>query len=203
MNFPPAKTAVVAEYFCSVADASDAPKSALKIAQAALSHLYKVQLKAEGNPMDSLYISMLMSSLVKSATYRPLVKSKVMPVKPFAELFKRWPDNDQLCIKDLRLKAITLMALTLMLRPSDIAPKAVHFNGQTLEQNAWLFTTENVCFLDSGSATVVFHGIKNDTSRSGFEVQMQPTDNPKLNPVRALQVRLKNLGHQRDLCFFP
>ena len=61
------------------------------------------------------------------------------------------------------------MALTLMLRPSDIAPKAVYFNNEThVHTINWLFTTDNVRFHDSGCAKVVFHGIKNIM----FEVQM-------------------------------
>ena len=58
----------------------------------------------------------------------------------------------------------------------------------TCELSNWLFTTDNVLFLNSRCAKIIFHGIKNDISRSGFEVQMQPTDDPKLNPVHALQV---------------
>lgn len=188
-SFPPTETAVIADFLCSVADTSESPKSVLKITQAALGHVYKSAAPSgTDNPMDSVYIQMLISALVKSSTYRPLTKSSVMPVKPFAKMFQQWPSNEQLTIKDLRLKAICLMALTLMLRPSDIAPKAVHFNSETCEQSKWLFTTNNVVFLDSGVAKITFHGIKNDTSRSGFEVQMQPTDDPQLNPVHALQV---------------
>ena len=122
-----------------------------------------------------------------------------MPVKPFADIFQQWPDNDKLCIKDLRLKAVTLMALTLMLRPSDIVPKAVNLNNQTHMQTNWLFTTDNVRFHDSGCAKVVFHGIKSDTNRSGFEVQMQPTDNPKLNPVHALKVYIDRTAKLRPV----
>ena len=188
IDFPPAETAVVADFLCVLADASESPKSVLKTAQAALNHVYKSCGSTHDNPMDSVYIHMLISALVKSTTFKLLNKSSVMPVKPFAELFKKWPVNEQLSINDLRLKVICLMALTLMLRPSDIAPKSVHFKSKTFELSKWLFTTDNVHFLESGSVKIIFHGIKNDTSRSGFEVEMQPTADPQLNPVLALQV---------------
>ncbi len=70
-----------------------------------------------------------------------------------------------------------------MLRPLDIAPKTVHFNSDSHELSSWLFTTDNINFLNSGSAKIVFQSIKNDTSRSGFEVYMHVTENAKLNPV--------------------
>ena len=159
---PQNEPAIVAEFLCAITDASESSKSTLKITQAALGHLYRVS--NQQNPMESPYIHMLISALVKSATYKPLNKSCVMPIKPFAELFSQWPDNEKLCIKRLRLKTITLMALTLMLRPSDFGPKSVHFNSETFEQPKWLFSTNNVVFLNSGCAKIVFHGIKNDVS---------------------------------------
>ena len=51
-----------------------------------------------------------------------------MPIAPFRQLFLSWEPNDELPIKQLHLKSITLLALTLMLRPSDIAPKSVTYN---------------------------------------------------------------------------
>jgi hypothetical protein len=148
--------------------------------------------------MESADIQMLITALIKSATYKPLTRSTVMPIKPFANLFNGWADNEQLTIKQLRLKTITLMALTLMLRPSDIAPKSVHFNRETLDKSNWLFTTDNIRFSESGVANIVFHGTKNDTSRSGFEVQMMPTQVLKLNPVHALQMYIARTSKFRS-----
>ena len=149
--------------------------------------------------MESPYIHLLISALVKSATYKPLNKSCVMPIKPFLELFSQWPDNEQLCIKRFRLKTITLMALILMLNRPDIATMSVHFNSETFQQSKWLFFTNNGFFFDSGCAKIVFHGIKNDSSRLGFEVQMQPTNDPKLNPGHALQVYIARTEDIRPL----
>ena len=39
--FPPLHTSVVADFLCNIADSSPAPRAQLKIAGAALSHVYK------------------------------------------------------------------------------------------------------------------------------------------------------------------
>ena len=186
VNFPPYQSGVVADFLCTVADSSDTPRSQLKTAQAAFGHMYKAFDMP--NIMETAVIQMLFTALVKSATQKPMTKSLVMPIKPFRDLFCGWPENENLSIKQLRLKAITLMALTLMLRPSDIAPKSVHFNEHTLETSKCLFTTNNIQFTQTGEASIVFHGVKNDTTRTGFQVQMQPVHEPKMNPVQALRV---------------
>ena len=108
-----------------------------------------------------------------------------MPIAPFRDLFMGWPDNHKLSIKDLRLKAITLLALTLMLRPSDIAPKSVYFDAVSNTSKPVIFSTDNLCFAE-GNLTVTFHGIKNDTSRSGFEVTIPSSVEEKLDPVQTL-----------------
>lgn len=182
--FPPPNTSVVAGFLCSIADRSEAPRSQLKIAGAALGHVYKSY--GIFNVINNEHVQLLITSLIKSATNKPMAKSLVMPVQPFRDMFLGWPSNDLLSIKNLRLKTITLLALTLMLRPSDIAPKAVHFDAQTLQQKSWLFTTDNITFLDSGEAKIIFHGIKNDTSRSGFDVILQPVQERQLDPVQTL-----------------
>ncbi|XP_072050326.1 uncharacterized protein [Amphiura filiformis] len=184
VEFPTVITSVVADFLCSLADSSASPRAQLKTAQAALGHVYKAV--GVQNPLDLGCIQLLITALVKSSTQKPMAKSLVMPVKPFTALFCDWPENKHLCVKRLRLKTITLMALTLMLRPSDIAPKSVQFNENTCETSRWLFSTENITFTEN-AAKIKFHGVKNDTSRTGFEVLLQPVPDVKLNPVRALK----------------
>jgi len=120
-----------------------------------------------------------------------------MPIQPFRDLFTDWAENTLLSVKDLRLKAITLMAFVLMLRPSDIAPKAVHFNNQSGSADNFVFSTDNIVFCDNGEAIIVFHGCKNDSSRSGFQVVLQPTQDPKLNPVQALKDYIQRTAQSR------
>ena len=110
-----------------------------------------------------------------------------MPIAPFWQLFLSWEPNDELPIKQLRLKSITLLALTLMLRPSDIAPKSVTYNPISEQLVPQLFSTRHITFHDNGSASIVFHGIKNDTTRSGFEVLLPCDENARLDPVSALK----------------
>jgi len=81
------------------------------------------------SPVDS-DVYKLITGIVKGSTSQPLVRSKVMPREPFVELFRAWDDNELLNIGDLRLKAITLLSLTIMLRSSDVAPRAVTIDEQ-------------------------------------------------------------------------
>ena len=148
VSFPPSSSSVVTEFLCSIADSSESPRAQLKITGAALSHVYKGY--GVYNVMDNEYVQLFITALIKSSTQRPMSKSSVLPVQPIRDLFLGWPKNDQLSVRQLRLKTITLLALTLMLRPSDIAPKAVKFDGTTLEQKQWIFSTDNVTFLPNG-----------------------------------------------------
>ena len=63
---------------------------------------------------------MLYTVLVKVFTRSPMTYSKVMHAKSFRDLFLTWDLNDILDINKLRVNAIVLLALSVMLRPSDI-----------------------------------------------------------------------------------
>ena len=115
-------------------------------------------------------ISHLETALVKSGTMVPMNRSSVMPVRPFYMLFEQMGCNESLTIRLLRLKCIMLLALTMMLRPSDIAPKAIHDNNGDLESGKFILSTDQVCFEKDGRLSITFFGIKNDTNREGFVV---------------------------------
>jgi hypothetical protein len=106
-------------------------------------------------------------------------KSQVLPVTKFSQLFLNWGTNDSLSTKMLRLKAITLLALAFMLRPSDIAPKATLFHDDT--EQKLTFTTDMVHFSSEGLC-LTFFGIKNDVHRTGFEVMVPKHANSLLDP---------------------
>lgn len=89
-------------------------------------------------------------------------------------MFLSWEPNEKIPIKQLRLKAITLLALNLMLRLSDIALKSMMYNPFSGQLEPQLFTTRQITFHNNGSASITFHGIQNDTSRYGFDVQLDP-----------------------------
>ena len=54
-----------------------------------------------------------------------------MPTDKFSDCFINW-DNYDISIKDLRLKCIALLALVKMLRPSDIAQKALWVDSEEM-----------------------------------------------------------------------
>ena len=197
--FPPVSTGQIAEFMCELADNSERPQSVLKSALAAISCLYKV--KAADDISQRREVHDMKDALIKCATTRPMERSKVMPVKPFYKLFKSWPKNEDLSIKHLRLKVITLMALTLMLRPSDIAPKGTHVIGT--DKTKYVFSTDNIKQLADGGLMVTFFGTKNDTSRSGFEVHLPPSSDAEIDPCTALLCYIARTDDIRPLADKP
>ena len=122
IEFPPIETKYIAEFLCYVSDDSKKPNSVLKVVKSALKSLYK------GMGLEDVFdenVNDLCTALVKSGTTEPMKRSDAMPVDNFAKLFfVSWGSNELLTLKQLRLKSITLLALSLMLRPSDIAPRS-------------------------------------------------------------------------------
>ena len=185
VDFPCTKSAVLTDFMCMLADSSDRPRSILRTAVSALSALFDC-LQID-NPFVDKNLYKLQCALVKSSTVDTMRKSKVMPIEPFFKLFESWGGNRTLCTEKLRLKSITLLALCMMLRPSDIAPKAVYFDKLTLTEQKLILCIDQVVFEQDGKLTIKFLGIKNDTSRDGFDVTIPPASNPVVDPVLALK----------------
>lgn len=185
ISFPPMSSAMVAGFLCTISDSSGRPESQLKCATAALSWLCDAMDMP--NPVHSNEIKKLVTALVKSGTEAPRTRSKVMPIAPFRDLFQSWSDNSELPVKDLRLKAITLFSISAMLRPSDIAPCGMKFEPSHSNSRKMVFSTNNISFAEDGTATINFHGIKNDTTREGFVVSLQPHSNKKLDPIQTVK----------------
>ena len=82
-----------------------------------------------------------------------------------------------------------MLALTLMLRPSDIAPHAILFSDN-YSSNELQFNCNQLQFEKDGSLTIWLHGVKNDSSRDGFQVNIPPSSNIKVDPICALRVYL-------------
>lgn len=184
-RFPPSETKIIAGFLCDVANKSRRPKSILGTACAALSMMYK----ALGlyNYMKDTNVMLLVDSLVKSGTESPLVYSKVMPISNFHDLFNGWKNNEELNVRDVRLKCITLLALSAMLRPSDIAPKAQTYDCLKKCSKQVVFSTDNIEFQEDGSVKIKLFGIKNDSQRTGFEIVLPPAKISKLDPVSTLK----------------
>ena len=182
VQFPPTEVNILVQFLAQVAERSDRPRSVLNTTTAALGHVYRI-LRL---PIltDNYEIRLFISALVKSGTTAPMLRSKVMPIRKFYDMFMNWSNNDLLDIRSLRLKAITLLALTAMLRPSDIAPNARH--AGTEGESKVVFSVDQVLFTEH-DAKITFFGIKNDTARSGFEVQIPRSTESKIDPVNTLQ----------------
>lgn len=183
-EFPPVSTSVVADFLYSQCSRSQRPRSMINSTCAALKCLYDGYNKV--NLCDSAYISTFKSALVKSTTKAPRLKTPIMPAKAFHDLFMKLDDNENLNIKFLRMKTVTLLALALMLRPSDIAPHAEMFDADDNICDAVVLSLDQIKF-DGNGVKIRFFGIKNDTSRDGFEVTLQEATCKKLDPVGALK----------------
>ena len=125
--------------------------------------------------------------LIKSETSQPLKRSKVMPLEKFSEMFLSWPGNYLFTIDKLRLKCIVLLAITAMLRPSDAAPLSRVFDEEKQRFKSVVLSTKDLKVHQNGSLTIIFHGIKNDYNRDGFEVNIPPASVARIDPVKALQ----------------
>ena len=81
-----------------------------------------------------------------------------MPIQLFSGLFVTFGDNDTMTLRQLRMKALTLVALTCMTRPSDLASRGVTLNKTNLSINNIVLTVDNVEFCDGKSMTIHFSG---------------------------------------------
>ena len=140
-------------------------------------------------------ISLLKSALVKSGTKLPAKRTPVMPCVHFYRLFQSWRD-EQLTVKQLRLRAITLLALCFMTRPSDLAPKGVYVDSASNEVVPLTLSMNQVVFQADKSITITCFG----TDRSGFEVTIPSTSDPGSDPVRALKAYLHATVRERSQC---
>ena len=194
-TFPPQESAVVAEFLCHTADQVLKPNSYLKSVTAAMSAMYTGL--GWNNPASTSEVVVLKKALIKAGTKAPRQQSTVMPIKPFRDLFYSWGENEALSIKNLRLKAIALLSLTIMLRPSDIAPKAQTYDPITKMISKVTFTTDSVHFETDGSAKITLMGIKNDLQRTGFVVKVPAHSDMILDPVSTLKCYIRRTEQQR------
>jgi hypothetical protein len=186
----------MANFLCDLSDSSSRPASLLKSALAAMAAMYAaLDMPALCRTEE---IRRLVTALIKSGTRIGMRRSSVMPVQPFLDLFREWPQNSDLPIKDLRAKCICLLALTLMLRPSDIAPKSVQYDSDKDHVSNLVFHENQISFTPDG-VKLVFLGIKNDMNRAGFDIFLPMGSDPKLDPVLALKAYMDRTAHMRAL----
>ena len=58
------------------------------------------------NQVLHMTLNKLLCALVKTNTRIPMMRTKIMSIESFNTLFKTWSDNEQLSLKELRLKTI-------------------------------------------------------------------------------------------------
>jgi hypothetical protein len=196
VEFPCQLPSVIADFLIHVASKSLKPRGVLNMAVSALKAYFRsldLSVTVFSNEID-----LLVKGLVKSGTSVPAARTHAMPVECFVVLFKSWPSNSVLSIKDLRAKCVALLALSVMLRPSDIAPRSVVYDPETKKVTNVLFTTDQIKFLENGTMKLTLFGIKNDTSRTGFEVIVPSHSNVDLCPVECLKVYISRTQSFRD-----
>ena len=194
MKFPNVKENELVDYLCYLAANSDRPKSTLNTTAAITCFC-----EATGMPnLISQDLSKLIVGLIKSSTSQPMRRSKVMPLNKFTELFLSWPGNYLLTLEKLRMKCIVLLAISAMLRPSDAAPLSKVFNEGAQKFKPVVLSTKNLKFHDDGSLTIIFHGIKNDYDRDGFEVNLPRASTARVDPSKALQCYISRTKYIRS-----
>ena len=151
------------------------------MAWAAITHLYD-SLDIDVRTKD---ITHFIQALVKHGTSCPQGRTPIPPIDPILNLFRNWENNETLSIDRLRQKCISLLCLTAMCRPSDIAPGSGFFRKQIK------FNLDN-------SATITFFGIKNDTKRKGFEIKLTPATEHTIDPVACLRCYLNRTKGDSD-----
>ena len=184
--FPCTDPKIIGDFLCMIADSSKKPRSVLGVSSCALKALFR----ARGENVSQIFtddITMLITALVKGGTTVPMSRTETMPIERFSSYFLSLPPNEMLSIKDLRQKTVCLLGLAVMLRPSDLAPKAVSYDPVTGVTSRVIFSTKNVRFNVDGSMNLTLFGIKNDYYRKGFEVMVPPHKNKCLDPVCALR----------------
>lgn len=193
--FPPNNPAILAEFLLDLSDSTTRPKAQItntSAVMACVSEIFDIP-----NLMQSPPLHRLAQALIKTQTVAPRIHTPVMPIEPFMDLFHSWPDNSDLGLHDLRIKTLTLLALTVMLRPSDVAPRAESIDITSGIASRFIMTTKQLKFEEDGSLTLWLHGIKNDASRDGFQVNIPPASDIKVDPVETLRTYIRRTAAVR------
>lgn len=179
LEFPPQSgndIAIIAEFLNDYAIRSERPESMLRTISSALKHWYK----ARDQNLNWNSIDTFVRALIKCETTRPAGRTRILLVQTILATIEKWGPNENMKLTKLRQKAISLLALAAMCRPSDLAPRS----GPGLLRN-------HISFKPNGSLQITFFAVKNDTDRHGMEVQVDATDNPLTDPVGCMRAYLE------------
>ncbi len=163
----------LAEYMEALTRPLERPESTLKALRAAVHDV------CEGlniiSPMDDKRIYRLYKTLIGKRTLRPLVSRAPVNAGSISMFWKSQPPTKDLSEEELRAKAMSLLALVLMMRPSDLA-RADRF----------------LIIWESGpSCRLTLWGHKTDKGQVGNDSMIHPHPDRHLCPVRTLRWYLK------------
>lgn len=200
ISFPPTETHEMAEFICSLAERSERPQSCVNTFLAAIKQVFRAAKMPDIS--ENFAIRRLVTAITKAQTERPMQRSTVLPVDQLLATMKLWGDNSTMPIKFLRIKTISLLAVALMLRPSDIAPNATFFEKDSLDEKKVIFSTDMVAFKDNAMEVTLF-GTKNDLDRKGFVVYLPAHSDISVCPVAALKCYIERTSpFRRDKAVF-
>src|SRR5262249_35224390 len=137
-------------------DTISRPQATINNAISALRLLY---FNAPDNPTTHHIIDRLRKGLINKFTSRIRAPTNPLPIRTITIFIKKsWPLNSRLDGETLRNKAMALLTITLMLRPSQIA----------------LLNVNNVKLSSSGDLIISELGFKTDKSKEGSTRTIAP-----------------------------
>jgi hypothetical protein len=183
IEFPPRHPGHIAGFLVEICAKSARPEGLIRSVSAALGHVYEIT--GHDRPDHHPLLTRLKQGIVKGFSSAPCNKPNLIPMHEVTKLFGSWGNNKDMDISKLRAKAIALLALAGMFRPSDLAPKGTPHKFLPLD---CVDIAE-----DASKITIKLFGIKNDTDRKGFTVTIVKASNPLLDPVDTLRKYRRNI----------
>ena len=163
----PTTTAAVAHFFRDISSKSIRPGPSLITASAAIAGMYKGS--AHSDPTKSQLLTMLKQAIVNTGTKQPRKNTPTFPISKLTSYLSELGEDDTLEVKTLRAKAIVLLALVGLFRPSDLERiKLDHLN------------------FGPNSVVIANFGGKTDKDMAGIPTTITGSSSVLLCPVRAL-----------------
>jgi integrase len=163
-NFPPRKVHIIAEWFVDITTRLNRPKPVLKQAMAALS---AINIKGD-IPVHDPLIRRLKKGIINSRTKKPLKSATLFDIPQLINYIKtNLPSPSKL--KDLRDKALLLLAIATMSRPDDLT----HLKKEHVE-----FVGDRV--------HLSLLAVKNDYNMDAIKKTVSPCSDKTVCPVHTL-----------------
>lgn len=165
-TFPPTKSNIIADWFCELTLRYTRPEPALKQASAALS-----AININGDiPIHDPLLQRLRKGIINVRTTQPMKSGALFDIPQLLDYIRRSfasPSD----LKAIRDKAMVLLALVTMARPSDLT----HIQLQ------------HVSFSEE-ALTIELFGIKNDYNKRSIKKTVSPCSDPVICPVKSLTI---------------